>query len=385
LIKTEKDMEKNKLLKLVKKHGSPLLIIDHEIIRKNYQRFKKALPRVQAYYAVKANSDPEIIRTLFNEGASFDVASYNEFIEVYNLIDKWREKKKEFFIWDKIIFSNTIKDRDTLRKINKYGPLVTYDNLEELKKIREYCRKAGLILRLKVPDTGSQVEMASKFGAEPGDASNLIKKSFDLGLKVEGLSFHVGSQCTNFENYISALSITSEILKEARKKGYELDIIDIGGGFPALYDSNVPRFEKLAVILNEEFDRFFPEDTEIIAEPGRFFVATSTTLVSEIIGKAKRENKTFYHINDGVYHTFSGIVYDHWIPNFHSFKRGKKEICAVVGQTCDSFDKISLAEHLPCNLGIGDYLYTENIGAYSTASSTKFNGFEGAKILHVNN
>ena len=378
-------METGKLLKLVKKHGSPLLIIDHDIIRKNYRRFNKALPKVQAYYAVKANSEPEIIKTLFNEGASFDVASYNEFMEVYNLIDRWREKKKEFFIWDKIIFSNTIKDRETLRKINKYEPLVTYDNMDELIKIRENCKKAGLILRLKVPDTGSQVEMASKFGAEPADAINLIIKSFDLGLKVEGLSFHVGSQCTNFENYVSALSITSEIYNEARKKGFKLDIIDIGGGFPVPYVHNCPRFEKLAGILNKEFKRLFPEDIEIIAEPGRFLVATTSTLVTEIIGKARREGKIFYHVNDGVYHTFSGVVYDHWIPNFYSFKRGKKEICAVVGQTCDSFDKISLAENLPKNLAIGDYLYTENIGAYSTASSTKFNGFEGAKILHVNN
>ncbi|MBN2180683.1 MAG: type III PLP-dependent enzyme [Sedimentisphaerales bacterium] len=378
-------MKKDKLLKLVKKHRTPLFIIDHDIIRENYRRFKKALPGVQAYYAIKANSEPEIIKTLFNEGASFDVASYNEFIEVYNLIDKWREKKKEFFIWDKIIFSNTIKDRETLKKINKYKPLVTYDNMDELKKIKENCKKAGLILRLKVPDIGSQVEMASKFGAEPRDASNLIKKAFDLGLKVEGLSFHVGSQCTNFENYVSALSITSKIFNESRKKGYELDIIDIGGGFPVLYDGNVPRFEKLAEILNQEFKRLFPEDTQIIAEPGRFFVATTAVLVSEIIGKARRNGKIFYHINDGVYHTFSGVVYDHWIPNFHSFKKGKRQICAVVGQTCDSFDKISLAEHLPQNLQIGDYLYTENIGAYSTASSTKFNGFEGAKILHINN
>ena len=377
-------MEKSKLLKLVQKHGSPLFIVDHKIIRENYRLFNKALPRVQAYYAVKANSDPAIIKTLFDEGSSFDVASYNEFMQVYNLIDKWREKKKEFFIWDKIIFSNTIKDRDTLKKINKYGPLVTFDNIEELKKIKENCSKAGLVLRLKVPDSGSQVEMASKFGAEPGDAAALIKKTFDLGLRVEGLSFHVGSQCTNFENYIAALNITSEIFNEARKKGYTLDVIDIGGGFPAMYDSNVPRFEKLANVLNKELERLFPEDVEIIAEPGRFMVATSSTLVSEIIGKARRDNKIFYHINDGVYHTFSGVVFDHWIPNFTAFKKGKKEICAVVGQTCDSFDKISLAENLPANLQIGDYLCTENIGAYSIASSTTFNGFNGAKILHIN-
>lgn len=378
-------MEKNKLLKLVKKHGSPLFIIDHDIIRENYRCFKKALPKVQAYYAIKANSQPEIVKTLFDEGSSFDVASYSEFIEVYSLIDKWRKRQKDFFIWDKIIFSNTIKDRDTLKKINKYEPLVTYDNIDELKKIKEYCKKAGLILRLKVPDTGSQVEMASKFGAEPADAVRLIKKAFDLGLKVEGLSFHVGSQCTNFENYVAALSITSRIFDEARQKGYPLNVIDIGGGFPALYGPDVPKFEQLAEILNRELERLFPDDVEIIAEPGRFLVATSSILVTEIIGKAGRNGKIFYHINDGVYHTFSGVVYDHWIPNFHSFKRGSKEICAVVGQTCDSFDKVSLAEHLPKNLVIGDYLYTINIGAYSTASSTKFNGFEGAKILHVNN
>ena len=340
---------------------------------------------MQAYYAVKANSNQEIIKTLFNEGASFDVASYNEFMQVYEYIKHFEEKDKDFYIWDKIIFSNTIKDRDTLRKIKRYRPLVTYDNADELKKIKENCDTAGLVLRLKVPDTGSQVEMSSKFGAELGDAYNLIKQAFDMGLVVEGLSFHVGSQCTNFDNYTSALHITSEIFNDCRKKGYNLKIVDIGGGFPVPYDSQVPKFQKLAEIINSECNRLFPKDIEIIAEPGRFMVATAATLISEIIGKARRDGKIFYHINDGVYHTFSGVVYDHWIPNFHSFKRGKKEVCAVVGPTCDSFDKISVSEQLPGNLQIGDYLYTENIGAYSIASSTKFNGFDGAKILHINN
>jgi ornithine decarboxylase len=340
---------------------------------------------VQAYYAVKANSNQEIIKTLFNEGASFDVASYNEFMQIYEYIKHFEEKDKDFYIWDKIIFSNTIKDRHTLKKIKRYKPLVTYDNADEVKKIKEFCPTAGLVLRLKVPDTGSQVEMSSKFGAELADAYNLVKEAFNLGLVVEGLSFHVGSQCTNFDNYTSALQITSELFNDCREKGYNLKIADIGGGFPAAYDSQVPKFQKLARIIDSECSRLFPKDIEIIAEPGRFMVATAATLVSEIIGKARRDGKIFYHINDGVYHTFSGVVYDHWIPNFQSFKRGKKEVCAVVGPTCDSFDKISLSEQLPANLRIGDYLYTENIGAYSVASSTKFNGFDGAKILHINN
>jgi ornithine decarboxylase len=374
---------KDRLLKLIGKHGTPLFIIDHNKIKKNYRIFKKNLPRVQCYYAVKANSDPEIIKTLFNEGSSFDVASYNEFVQIYEYLKHFEEKDKEFFIWDKIIFSNTIKDRETLRKIKRYKPLVTYDNSGELKKIKEHCDTAGLVLRLKVPDTGSQVEMGSKFGAEPGDANNLIRQAFDAGLVVEGLSFHVGSQCTNFDNYTAALAITSDIFQDARKKGYNLKIVDIGGGFPVPYDAQVPKFEKLAKLINAECQRLFPEDIEIIAEPGRFLVATAAMLMTEIIGKARRGGKIFFYINDGVYHTFSGVVYDHWIPNFNSFRQGKKEVCAVVGPTCDSFDKISLSVPLPGRLEIGDYLYTENIGAYSIASSTKFNGFDSAQIIHI--
>jgi len=375
-------IKNEELLSLVQQHGSPLFIVDHDILRQNYRTFKEHLPRVQCYYAVKANSQQQIIETLFEEGSSFDVASYNEFMQVYQHIKHFERKEKKHYIWDKIIFSNTIKDKTTLAKIKQYKPLVTFDNNAELVKLKHHCETAGLVLRLKVPDTGSQVEMASKFGAEPGDAQLLIQQAFDMGLNVEGVSFHVGSQCTNFDNYTVALDIAATILSEARKKGFPLNLLDIGGGFPVPYEPGVPHFEKLATILNSEFTRLFPLDIEILAEPGRFMVAAAATLVSEIIGKARRDGKVFYHINDGVYHTFSGVVYDHWIPNFHAFKDGEKEICAVVGPTCDSFDKISLSVELPWNLEVGDYLITDNIGAYSTASSTKFNGFDGAKIFH---
>ena len=377
-------MKKEELLKLVEQHGSPLFIVDHDKVKKNYRRFKDNLPRVQCYYAGKANPVSQIIETLFAEGSSFDVASYNEFMQVYHYIKHFDRKEKKRFVWDKIIFSNTIKDRGTLAKIKQYKPLVTFDNNAELIKLKHNCDTAGLVLRLKVPDTGSQVEMASKFGAEPGDAQQLIEQAFDMGLKVEGVSFHVGSQCTNFDNYTQALDISATILNDARKKGFPLNLVDIGGGFPVPYDPSVPQFEKLATVLNSEFARLFADDIQILAEPGRFIAATTATLVSEIIGKVRREGKVFYHINDGVYHTFSGVVYDHWIPNFHAFKEGESEICAVVGPTCDSFDKISLSVELPWNLEVGDFLWTENIGAYSTASSTKFNGFDGAKIVHTN-
>lgn len=370
------------LLALAGEHGTPLFILDHRELKANYRLFKEHLPRVQCYYAVKANSDQEIVKTLFEEGSSFDVASYNEFMQVYDFIKDYEEEEKDFFIWDKIIFSNTIKDRETLRRIRRYRPLVTYDNIAEIRKIKDHCDTAGLVLRLKVPDAGSQVEMGSKFGCEPGDAAMLIREAADAGLAVEGVSFHVGSQCKHFDNYAAALNIASHVLNDARREGHDVKILDIGGGFPVPYDAQAPRLQDLAALINAELVRLFPDEVEVIAEPGRFMVATAAALVTEIIGKARRDGKIFYHINDGLYHTFSGVLYDHWIPNFHAFEDGPQEVCAVVGPTCDSFDKITLSVMLPSDLEVGDYLYTENIGAYSVASSTRFNGFEGARILH---
>lgn len=378
-------MEESLLLELAEEHGTPLFVIDHDAIRKNYRRFKSNLPRIQAYYAIKANSQSEIIETLFKEGSSFDVASLTEFLLVYGLISGWRKEKKFDFIWDKIIYANTIKQVETLEKLKQYKPLMTFDNEEELNKIKKYCDTAGLVCRINVPDTGSVVEFSSKFGVDPASAVELMGKARRLGLDVEGISFHVGSQCTNFDNYTAALNITAEILEEVEKKR-KLKLVDIGGGFPASYDDSVPGFEKLAGIINSEIDRLFRKGLGIIAEPGRFMVANSAFLVSKIIGKARRKGKLFYYIDDGVYGTFSGAVYDHCQYHFSPLTKraGNKELCAVVGPTCDGFDKISMSEELPNDLQLGDYLLTENIGAYSIVSATDFNGLPKAKIVHVN-
>ena len=381
--------DRKRLLTLVEEHGTPVLVIDHDVIRKNYRRFRKHLPRVQCYYAVKANSDPEIIETLFDEGASFDVASFPEFLAVHRHIENWPDTERFGYIWDKIIFSNTIKDVETLEQLRPYRPLVAFDNEDELKKIKRHCNTAGLILRLTVSDTGSIVELNSKFGVAPARANDLIEKAFRMGMPVEGLSFHVGSQCMNINNYVEALQTAHEIFTAAnrarRTTQKPLNLVNLGGGFPVAYDKGVPRFESLARIIRAEVERLFPDKSiEILAEPGRFIAGTAGTLVSKIIGRTRREGKRVYHINDGVYHDFSGVVFDHWVPNFKAFKRGRREICAVVGPTCDSFDKVTLAVDLPANLEYGDLLYTVNIGAYSSVSATSFNGFPSAKIVHIN-
>ena len=373
----------DKLKRTAEKVGTPVLFIDHDRIRQNYKEFTESLPRVQAYYAVKANSDPEIVRTLYKLGASFDVASFPEFMIVYENIKSLPAKKRQDFIWDKIIYANTIKQIETLHKLNQFKPLVTFDNIEELRKIRTHCPSAGLVLRIRVPNTGSMVELSSKFGAHPGEAVDLIDESFKAGVVVEGISFHVGSQCNNFENYMQALQLSSSILKEAGSRGYKINILDIGGGFPVKYHPKVKSFSILAKKLNNEIERLFPKDTEILAEPGRFMVANSGTLVTKIIGKAVRDGKTCYYLDDGVYHTFSGIIFDHCQYPLKSFKDGEKKVSAAFGPTCDALDTISVAEELP-ELQIGDYIYAENIGAYSIASSTYFNGFPPAKVVHLN-
>lgn len=373
----------SELLKLAKKHGTPLFVIDHKALRQNIAAFKKYLPRVQPYYAVKANSNPEIIQTLYKSGASFDVASMPEFLIVHENIKDLPDKARQDYIWDKIIYANPIKAEETLRELDKYKPLMTYDNYEEIKKIKKFSPHAGLALRLKVPNTGAMVELSSKFGAAPGEAVDLIDAAHKTGLIVEGLSFHVGSQCTNFENYVQALNLASNIFREAKSRGYTLKLLDIGGGFPAPYDENVEPFKHLAKKLNAELKRLFPKEIEILAEPGRFMVATAAALVAKVVGKAKRDGKICYYINDGVYHTFSGIIFDHCQYHIKAFKKGPRHISAVFGPTCDALDTISLSEELP-DLKLGDLVYSENIGAYSHASSTYFNGFPPAKVVHIN-
>jgi ornithine decarboxylase len=373
------------LKKLAREHGTPLFVVDHAQLRKNYALFKKHLPRIQAYYAVKANPDPAIVKTLYEAGASFDVASMPEFLIVHEYIKDLPAKQRQDWIWDKIIYANPIKAIATLEQLNQYKPLVTYDNEEEIRKIKKHAPQAGLCLRLKVPNTGAMVELSSKFGASPGEAVDLILAADKAGLTVEGLSFHVGSQTTNFDNYVAAINLAAHIFEEAKARGYtKMNLLDIGGGFPAPYDASVKPFRELARVINRELDRLFPKEVQILAEPGRFMVATACSAVSEIVGKARRDGKLCYYINDGVYHTYSGVIFDHCHYHLKAFKKGAAEICSIFGPTCDALDVVSMAENLPANLDLGDLLYSENIGAYSHASSTYFNGFPPAKVIHIN-
>ena len=398
-------MNKVLLKKMVQKNGTPILIIDHKKIRENYREFKKRLPKVQVYYALKANPEPEIIKTLYNEGSSFDVASISELRLVLDTLTPLLQRDAiplPDFIWKRIIYANPVKSSDSLPELDMYKPLLTYDSLEEMKKIKFNCPNAGLLLRIKISDNGSLVKFSNKFGVEPGKAAELIEETVKSGLIVEGISFHVGSQCNNFENFIKALESVARIFREVELRGYKIGEvgtrgdpikqIDIGGGFPVRYNGDEKLFSELAKMLNKGFDKLFSEENvDILAEPGRFLVANAGTLVAKVI-LAKHSTKIpRYHIDDGIYHTFSAVMYDHFEPKLQVIKEGEKTECYVFGPTCDGLDELSKNQYihntskisLP-KLDEGDLIYQENIGAYSNASSTNFNGMPPAKIIHIN-
>lgn len=368
-------LEKN-IRRLVKKEGSPLMLISREALRKQYQTFKRHLSNVTPYYAIKANPHPEIIKTFIQQGSGFDVASAAEM----NLVLSLGANP------EKIIFANTIKSIEDIKIAHKAKVrLMTFDNESELYKIAKYAPGAKVIVRIKVDNAGSTVELSLKFGADPEHALFLLKKAKSLGLKPTGVSFHVGSQCVNVKNFNSALDVSTAIFEEAKKIGIPLDILDIGGGFPIRHfdEDNHITFKDIAKHIRKKMKRQFNKKVQFIAEPGRFFAGPAGTLITQIVGRTFRNNRNYYYLNDGVYGDFSGMIFDHCKYQFKTLRRGQKFLSTLAGPTCDSLDVLSLSEDLP-EMDVGNIVYVKNIGAYSCASAVpNFNGFKPAKILLI--
>lgn len=364
----------NLIRRMLKKHSSPLMLIQEDALEKQYRAFRKALPEVAPYYAIKANPHPGIIKKFVGLGTGFDVASANEMNSVLELGASP----------DRIIFANTIKSIEDIKTANKKKvKFMTFDNEPELYKIAKYCPGARVLIRIKVANVGSIVELSLKFGADPEQTISMLKKARSMGLKPIGVSFHVGSQCTNAENYLQALDVSSAIFNEAKQAGLFLNVLDIGGGFPIKHfdkDGHIA-FERMASQIRKRLKRLFDKNVKFIAEPGRFFAGPSGILVTQVIGRTFRNNKNYYYLNDGLYGDFSGMVFDHCKYEFKTLKRGQKFLSTLAGPTCDSFDTISLSEDLP-ELDVGNVVYVKNIGAYSCASAVpNFNGFKPAKIV----
>ena len=374
--KSEVSGIENLIRALLKKHRSPFMLVRRSVLEKQYRRFRKYLPEVTPYYAIKANPHPGIIKTFIKLGASFDVASAPEMKQVLRLGASP----------SKIIFAHTIKSNEDIEIARRRRVrLMTFDNEPELYKIAKYYPGARVCVRIKVANEGSVVELSLKFGVDSDQAFFLLRKAKALGLVPAGISFHVGSQSTNVENYLQALEISSNIFKQAKKNGLPLKIMDIGGGFPIQhFDNEIGiNFERMACQIRKQMKESFDKNVKFIAEPGRFLAGPAGILVTQVIGRAFRNNKNYYYLNDGIYGDFSGMIFDHCKYEFKTLRRGPKFLSTLAGPTCDSFDTLSLNEEIP-ELYVGDVVYVKNIGAYSCASATPgFNGFPPAKIIIV--
>jgi ornithine decarboxylase len=363
-----------RLRDLVRKHGTPIMAISRGALRAQFERFRKALPRVEPFYAIKANPYPGVLKTLVQCGANFDVASLAEMDAVLAAGAPP----------SRIIFANTIKPaRSIAAAVQRGVDLMTFDSEYELDKLAEHAPGTRVLVRIKVPNVGSIVELSLKFGVDPTDAIGLLIKAHKLGLKPAGVSFHVGSQCTRIENYIDALEMAAIIVRDARLKQVPCDILDIGGGFPIRHiDGDQDPFDAAASVISREIERLFEPNIRIIAEPGRFIAGPACTLVMRVVGKAIRENKHWYYLDDGVYGSLSGLVFDHAKYQFKVTRGGRTQLSTLAGPTCDSFDIIARGEELP-ELELEDLVYVENVGAYSLASATNFNGIPPAKAVLV--
>jgi ornithine decarboxylase len=350
------------------------MVIDKRVLVQEYQRFRRLLPRVRLFYAIKANPHPDIIKTFAELGGCYDVASEGE---ICHVLAQGIEPGR-------IIFANTIKRPEALEFSKKTGVnFVTFDNEPELYKIAKHAPGCRVLARLKVGNLGSIVELSLKFGADEEQVVPMLLKARTLGLKPEGISFHVGSQCTNFENYQRAFEQVARIVKEARDRGLNIKVVDIGGGFPIRhFKSDTVNVETFARRMRQELDRLFDKEIDIIAEPGRALCGPAGMLITRVVGRSIRNNKNYYYLDDGVYGDFSGIVFDHCKYEFRTLVTTQKYASILAGPTCDSFDTISLSEEMP-ELDVGSVVYVPNIGAYSCASALTFNGIPPAKVIVV--
>jgi ornithine decarboxylase len=350
-----------------------------EIIRQ-YKRWTANLPRVEPFYAVKCNPNPAIIRILHSLGCGFDCASRNEIAEVLNLTEQP----------EKIIYANPCKESGQIKYARSQDiNLLTFDSESELYKIKLFHPYANLILRIKTDDSNSVCRFSCKFGMDLEDTKKIIAVAKTLKLNLVGVSFHVGSNCRDKETYYKSIRDSKQVFEYAKEQGIDMNILDIGGGFSSVDTEGFPTFEECSVVINNALNEFFPdENVKIIAEPGRYFVSGSHTLVLNIIGKKEKvingETTFDYYVNDGVYSSFNCIYFDHSEPKILPYNERDNKLykCTIFGETCDSMDTISKDSLLP-DLAIGEWIYVENFGAYTTAAASNFNGFQKTQCFYI--
>lgn len=371
-------MKKEKYFRLNKKetealaqeYGTPLLVLSLEQIEKNYRLLRTHLPRVKVFYAIKANPHRRILELMRDLGSNFDVASDGEIMELSSLgVDGSR-----------MIYANPMKTVNGLRACRNAGVgKMTFDSAGEIDKMARECPGATVLLRIRIDNSSAHVDLNKKFGAAREQALELLLKARDARLDAAGIAFHVGSQTTSADPYLYALDIAREIFEEAAAAGMQLRIMDIGGGFPIPEPKVRFNLQEMLNQINARLDEDFP-GVEIWAEPGRFICGTAVNLITSVIGVTERGGQPWYFLDEGLYGTFSGVLFDQWDFKLISFKEGEQVAATFAGPSCDSLD-IMFRGKMTVRQEEGDLILVPICGAYTSASATTFNGFSKANFV----
>jgi ornithine decarboxylase len=361
--------------RLAARFGSPLLVVDCEQVRRQYRALRDALPGVDLHYALKPLPHASVVATLRDEGAFFDLATTGE-VELV---------KAQGIAPERCIHTHPIKRDSDIRDALRFG-VTTFvvDNPDEIRKFVRYRKRAELLLRVCFRSPTAVCDLSKKFGCEPGAVLGLIETARRLGVRVRGLSFHVGSQATDPSKYIEAIHACTNLVAEALLAGLpSLDVLDIGGGFPVQYTDAVMPIGEFCAPIRAALAKL-PKHVRVIAEPGRFIAAPAAIAVSTVMGKAKRDGRWWYYLDDGLYGSYSGQLFDHAKYPVAALRDGGELFASVLaGPTCDSIDVIDDNISLP-ELEVGDLVVGRMMGAYTWASATDFNFFKRAKVVVMN-
>lgn len=349
---------------LEKGYAKPFLILDSEIVRIKARRFKQAMPRVAPHFAVKSNPDPRILKVLIEEGVGFEIASIAELDLLLGLGVSACE----------IFYSNPMKSRHYVEYAAAKGvEWYVLDSIEELRKIFRIKKDAKMYLRVDTPNIGSDWPLGGKFGAYAQEAEAIIAEAARLGADLAGVTFHVGSQCRNPENWRIGIRRAKELFETMRQAGLNPRLLNLGGGYPVQHMKPIPSIEIIGDIVNESIADL-PEDMLVMAEPGRFLVSDAGCFVCRVVGTATRGEKRWVYwdagLFGGVIETSEGLRY-----RIDTDRHGKLIAWTVAGPTCDSVDVLMRDEMLPEDLQEEDFIYIRNAGAYTTAYASNFNGF----------
>jgi ornithine decarboxylase len=367
--------EPAEIRRLVREFGSPLLILDCERVRAQYRKLHKALPGVDLHYALKPMPHAAVVQTVLDAGGFLDLATTGEVQLVARMgVDPQR-----------CIHTHPIKRDADIRNALHYGVRVfVADNPDEVRKFAPYADRAELLLRVSFRSPGAVCDLSRKFGCDPEDALALARLAAELNIQVRGVSFHVGSQAADAGKHVEAIEACAKILAAARKQKLGVcDTLDIGGGFPIDYAQRAADIHRFCAPIRTALSKL-PKSVRVIAEPGRFIVGPAAIGVASVMGRAQREGHWWYYLDDGLYGSYSGQLYDHARYPVEALRNGGQRFPAVLaGPTCDSIDVIAENLMLP-HLKAGDLIVGRAMGAYTWASASDFNFFPKATVVAVN-